>query len=367
MKKRELLVFAGQSNMMGAGAYPPRAEIRAKDSWEYLYRNAHLGAGKGSFRPAGYPCGEFLYRDAAAAYPDGRADRPSPLAEYAKNTYFAPSMSNLKNENGHETWPFSVFSEANFTPAPALPPILAEEWERLGHVCAYTHAAKGSTSILHYFDDDMVREYAEAIAGKSGGGVPPGLTHEANDMTHGASACFRRKCEAFFRESAERFPDDDTSVRCLLWLQGESDKTMKTAEYRTLLEVFWRRLRQIGFTHFLCVRVGFFGDRRVVNIMKAQEEFCAAAPDAFIVTRACSLMPLAGQPPEWYTRAPEEEYLNCRDSFFGFPNQHINEKGFRVIARRSAENMERILTRHELPVPEEETVRDLCEPDAANP
>ena len=86
MKKRELLVFAGQSNMMGAGAYPPRAEIRAKDSWEYLYRNAHLGAGEGSPRPAVYPCGEFLYRDAAAAYPDGRADLPSPLAEDAKNT-----------------------------------------------------------------------------------------------------------------------------------------------------------------------------------------------------------------------------------------------------------------------------------------
>ena len=184
MKKRELLVFAGQSNMMGAGAYPPRAEIRAKDSWEYLYRNAHLGAGKGSFRPAGYPCGEFLYRDAAAAYPDGRADRPSPLAEYAKNTYFAPSMSNLKNENGHETWPFSVFSEANFTPAPALPPILAEEWERLGHVCAYTHAAKGSTSILHYFDDDMVREYAEAIAGS----IMAGGSEDASSSTQQSTA-----------------------------------------------------------------------------------------------------------------------------------------------------------------------------------
>ena len=38
MKKRELFVFAGQSNMMGAGVYPPRQNIEVNNSFEYLQK-----------------------------------------------------------------------------------------------------------------------------------------------------------------------------------------------------------------------------------------------------------------------------------------------------------------------------------------
>ena len=42
MKKRLLMVYAGQSNMMGAGVYPPKSEIHTRDSFEYLHKNIRI-------------------------------------------------------------------------------------------------------------------------------------------------------------------------------------------------------------------------------------------------------------------------------------------------------------------------------------
>jgi hypothetical protein len=73
--------------------------------------------------------------------------------------------------------------------------------------------------------------------------------------------------------------------------------------------------------------------------MKAQEEFCKDTPDAFMMTRAYSLMPYVGQEQsEWFNEIPTEEYQYCRDSFYGFGNQHVNEKGHLLLAKRLAEN-----------------------------
>ena len=38
-----------------------------------------------------------------------------------------------------------------------------------------------------------------------------------------------------------------------------------------------------------------------------------------------------------------EEYFGCRDSYFGFNNQHINEKGFKIISEAVCNNVYKIL------------------------
>lgn len=358
MKQRQLFVFAGQSNMMGACVYPPRWKGHNRDSYEYVHKGVRMGEKEGSFRKAGFPCGEFVYCDLNAAYPEGAApDALSEMTDYRVNTYFVASMCNLADEATHTTNPFAVYSERSFIPGPTLAPYLAHEWEKRGHACAYAHIAKGAVSILHYFDDEMTDRYNRKVK-------DAGLSFEArmaNDMSKGASAYFAQKCTDFFRDSRKAFPEDDTSQRCLFWLQGEGDAAMEAAEYRILLETLWERARQIGFTHFFCVRVGYFGNEGILRVMKAQEDFCATTADAYMLTRACSLIPFAGQEESWFLSKPGEEYQLCRDSFFGFENQHINEKGFLLAATHAAENLERVLILGQLPVLEAENIRGMTE------
>jgi len=52
-------------------------------------------------------------------------------------------------------------------------------------------------------------------------------------------------------------------------------------------------------------------------------------------------------------------HLPDGDSFFGFDNNHINEKGFSVIASHAVENLSRVLTQGLPPVLEEENIKTL--------
>ena len=63
--KRELFVFAGQSNMMGAAVYPPQMPINMDKSYEYKHKPKRLGAPRGKFVSTVYPVGEFSYKDMA--------------------------------------------------------------------------------------------------------------------------------------------------------------------------------------------------------------------------------------------------------------------------------------------------------------
>lgn len=362
IKKRELFVFAGQSNMMGAGVFPPKTVINVSNSFEYLHKGVRMGEPKGRFRTAGFPCGEYTYSDLKKAYPhDMFFDIKSELQDHTNNAYFDVSMSNLKNEDEKTVIPFPEFSENNFVPAPAIPPYAAQMWEEMGHLMAYAHIAKGGVSILHYFSDDMLAQYHSLIEKKCNelnveGPEPLVLT----DMCRGASNYFRQKTTCFFKDSENRFKNEDLSSRCLVWLQGESDANLTTLQYKTLLEVFWSTYKKLGFTHFMCIRVGYFGSDGITSVMKAQEEFCEENSDAYMMTRAYSLMPYAGQSQkDWYVKLPDEEYQYCRDSFFGFDNQHINEKGHIVLAKRFVENLNRILYLHKQPVLENELVKAL--------
>ena len=326
--KRPLFVFAGQSNMMGAAVYPASEQITFQNSAEYLHKPRRLGAPCGEFKTFGFPTGEFSYIDLDAAY-GSRPDQPSTLADYANNTYFCPSMANLDNDRDKSTFPFATFSEADNRAAASLPPYLVQGWESQGLACAYAHIAKGGVGIRHY-------------------------------LKGGAADYFDQKSTDFFADAAARYPEDDTSERVLFWLQGESDSdTLNGYEtYYQALRTFWERCKTLGFTKFLIVRVGYWGDPNIAAIMRAQEDFCAETANAFILTRAGSYLHFQGEPNDWCD-ATGEEFEQGRDSFFGFGNQHINEKGFRTIARYALPNLLRILQEGKDPILEPEHITAL--------
>ena len=94
--------------------------------------------------------------------------------------------------------------------------------------------------------------------------------------------------------------------------------------------------------------------------MKAQEEFCEENNDAYMMTRAYSMMPYAGQSQsDWYIKQPDDEYQYCRDSFYGFDNQHINEKGHILLAERFIQNLHGLLYMNKQPVLETELIKQM--------
>jgi len=210
--RRDLFVFAGQSNMMGAAVYPPKKELYVKDSYEYKHKPRCSGMPKGSFVPAGYPVGEFSYVDMQRAYAPDMIDETgkSKLSDYRANTYFCPSMSSLVSEGDKTTLPFSEFSEATAQNGATLAPFIAEEWEKLGYSCAYAHIAKGSIRIAHYMTDDMAAEYSRRMK----------KFNQAHDTCFaevipsdpqmaGAADYFLQKCKDFFKDAKVEFPNDD--------------------------------------------------------------------------------------------------------------------------------------------------------------
>lgn len=363
--KRDLFVFAGQSNMMGAAVYPPKNKILIEKSLEYKHKARRLGASAGEFVPAGYPAGEFSYADVASAYAFGRVNEEgkSLLSDYARNTFFCPSMYSLRSDKEKTEFPFAAFSEATAPEGATLAPLLAQEWERVGGACAYAHIAKGGVSLSHFMTDEMVEEYARRITAYNQANGTEYLPTLPTRM-EGAANYFFEKCRDFFLDAEASFSDDDLNDRCFFWLQGESDANDSVLEYETKLELLWNELKSAGFTHFFCIRVDFFGKDTIYHVMKAQESFVSKHSDAYMLTRAASYLPYAGQnEAEWFLTPPTEEYGNCRDSFFGYANQHINEKGFALIAKHAAENLVRVLMEGKEPLLEEENIKALVRKD----
>lgn len=360
--KRDLFVFSGQSNMMGASVFPPKTEITLARSFEYKHKARRLGAQQGEFSAAVYPIGEFSYKDMAAAYASSLVDATgkSRLKNYIENTYFCPSMSNLKSEEERTVHSFSEFSEATAVNGASLAPFLAWQWERCGEACAYAHIAKGGVSIDYFLTDEMAAEYARRIRilnRERQMRLSPQILE--NGRMPGAADYFFEKCKHFFEDAEARFSGDEMKNKCFFWLQGEADVGRTELEYEVKLDILWSHLRQIGFTHFFCLRVGFFGTPSVSRVMKAQENFVSRHEDAYMLTRAASYFVHPENGEDWFITPPDVRYLYCRDSFYGFSNQHINEKGFFVLAEDAVKNLYRVLVLGGACIPEEENVRAL--------
>ena len=328
--KRPLFVFAGQSNMMGAAVRPASEQVYYKNSFEYLHNPRRLGADRGEFKTYGFPTGEFVYKDMVKAYGENyKPGMKSTLNNYSDNSYFNPSMNDIKDEETKERYSFYHFSESNLRMSVSPAPLMVKGLEDAGYACAYTHIARGGVSINYYLSGTAEERFYEKIAD-------------------------------FFKDSEERFAGDDMSERVLFWHQGESDREMDHDTYVARLETFWERAKKAGFTKFCMIRVGFWGDENIAEVMRAQETFCAKTEDAYMVTRAASFLEWAPENPEgWICGELDDEFKMGRDSFYGFDNQHINEKGFKTIAKYAVPNIIRIVYEGSEPILEDEKINAL--------
>lgn len=359
--ERPLFVFAGQSNMMGACVYPPYKQIIFQDSYEYIHKPKRFGVQIGGFKKEGFPCGEFSYKDLDKAYGQIRDyTQKSRMTNYKENAFFCPSISNLDSKVEKTVKDFSVFSEETASVGVALPPYLVQAWEKYGQKCVYTHIAKGSISIQYYFDKAMIEAVNERINQFNLVNSKKLIYQKAEKESCDASAYFTKKVMDFFSDVEQQFQKEDLKTRVFFWLQGESDANMDKDLYKIYLQILWLRLQSLGFTHFFCIRVGWWGNDSIRSIIQAQEEFCSENPKVYMLTRVNSFMPLYGQVEEnWFIEKPQEEFYNCRDSFFGFNNQHINEKGFQIISKYAIKNMIRILIEGKDPIIEKENLKCL--------
>lgn len=328
--KRPLFVFAGQSNMMGAASLPASEQIFLDNSFEYMHKAKRFNGKTGTFRNYGFPCGEFSYKNLEEAYGPGADENSiSSLDNYQNTTYFCPSMCIAEDLEKKTHCTYEVFSEANNRMAASLPPFIAKELEKAGYACAYVNISKGSAPIDYY------------------------VKGEAADY-------FDKKVTDFFEDSKVQFPNDDMSEKVFVWLQGESDALNGYEYYKNALVTLWNKLKSVGFTKFFMVRVGFWGNEKIADVMRAQEDFCTENDGAFMITRVCSFFEWFGYDSDtWLPKDMPEEFTACRDSFHGFNNQHINEKGFKVIAKYAVPNIIRILFDGKAPALEEEKVLPL--------
>lgn len=328
--KRPLFVFAGQSNMMGAPVFPAKEQIYYKNSSEYLHKRRRFGESRGVFKTYGFPVGEFSYSDLKQAYGENyTADSLSLLDEYGENAFFNPSLCNIKDEKEKTTYNFSFFNETNMPQAPAMPPYIVKGLEDNGYCCAYTHIAKGGVPIKYYLGGKQFDYFAE-------------------------------KTLAFFEEAEEKYKDDDMSEKIFVWHQGESDRENTTEYYKDALYKLWDKCKALGFTKFFMVRVGYWCDDGIFNIMKAQEEFCKECPDAYMITRVASFIPWHDRKDsDLFIKELDEEFLYTRDSLYGYGNCHINEKGFKAIAKYAVPNIIRILFEGKEPILEKELVKKM--------
>lgn len=328
--KRPLFVFAGQSNMMGAASLEAKNRFSLQKSYEYLHKAKRLGAPMGQFKKEAFPSGEFSYKNLETAYGNEKdSSAKSTLADYTANTFFCPAMSNGIDESKRQELGFQEFSEATAKAGPCFAPCFVKELEEAGYPCAYTHIAKGSIGINYYLEGD-------------------------------AADYFSEKVSDFFHDSEAFFPTDDLTEKVFVWHQGESDTGFSCDDYKTALKCLFEKTKALGFTKFFICRVGYWGNEKISDIMKAQEEFCHEEKDAFMITRVASFFPFPNQKNEdWFVTPIEDEYQQCRDSFLGYCNNHINEKGFQIMAKHAAPNAIRILFEGKEPVLEQEKIIPL--------
>ncbi len=349
--KYDLFVFAGQSNMMGACVLPPKHRLDIKYCKEYKYKSVYLGGKTGEFVTVGYNNGEFLYKNIKAAYGDADENGKSRVNDYGKNTYFVSAMSNLNSVSEKSTNQFSIYSESEKNSACSIVPYFCENWEQLGQAAIVAHVAKGGVTASYYFSKEMTEEY-NLFAVKNG--YEPIVGDEA------AETVYCEKCKAFFKDAEKVYGHDNIGEKILIWHQGESDSGNSCAEYKQKLNIFWKKAKKLGFDRFFIIRCGFWYTHETCHIMRAQEEFCRENKETHIISRSISFMPdpyFMDSLEDYYIKEPEKKYFFCRDSYYGYDNSHINERGFMLAAKEAAQNAYRIMKENKEPDLKEDIVK----------
>lgn len=353
-KDVDLFVFAGQSNMMGAAVLEPKDNSFTNMAVEYKYMPRARGAERGYFVLPQNPAGEFHYINLKQAYGSKLRDLSyeSTMNDFMTNSYFWPAIS-----NGKATW--TSQSEAKHYAAASIPPYFVTDYAQYGHASVFAHMALGSAQITHFFNTDMMQRYNTLVADFN---AQNGTNYAKLSSLTGAGAAFDKRYKAMVEDYQTYAPEDNVKNKCLVWLQGESDAAFSYDEYKLKMKVFWEHLQELGFTHFFVLRVGYWKYPTILNVIRAQEDFCAENENCYIVTRAPSLVPYPDVTTEnWWIREPDEAYSECRDSELieGNTNYHFNEKAMKLFAKRAADNIHRILHLGQDPVLEEENIQGM--------
>jgi len=314
---------------MGAAVYEASEQIYFDNSFEYLHNPKRRGAKSGVFKKYGFPTGEFSYKNLELAYSDEMVEYgKSTMKKYFENTFFCPSLNNLVSDVEKKVCSFDALCEKDERRSVSLAPFIIKGLEDEGIYSAYTHIAKGRVPINYY-------------------------------LSGCAADYFDQKVTDFFKDAEIKFANEEIGEKILVWHQGEADAKNGYDAYFSSLEKLWSKAKKLGFTKFLIIRVGFFGNEAIDQIMKAQEDFCDKTENAYVITRVCSFMKYFGHDDEkWIAPYENDEFLYCRDSFYGFKNQHINEKGFRTITKYAVPNIIKVLN-GEVPVLEKERIFSL--------
>ena len=154
-------------------------------------------------------------------------------------------------------------------------------------------------------------------------------------------------------------PNAKINNKCFFFLQGESDSDNSYVEYKLKLRVLFEHIQALGITHFFILRVGFWDNENIINVIKAQEDFCLENQNCYIISRAPSLVdhPFTSKE-NWWIEEPSEEYQNCRDNLVN-GNNHFNEKAMQLFATNSAKNVHRVLYLGLEPQVEKENIKLL--------
>lgn len=169
----------------------------------------------------------------------------------------------------------------------------------------------------------------------------------------------QKKGKSFLKEAYERYGKDKIASRVFVWLQGESNHGDSTEKYKAKMEKLHAKVTDMGFDVFTVIRVGYWFRKECSDIMRAQEEFCRENENCHILTRSMSFMTDVCNDSDtsgWYTHTPSDEYRHCRDSLNGYNNSHINAAGFRIVAKKAAGNLRRIIREGKEPLLEEDIV-----------
>jgi len=223
MKKADIIIFGGQSNMQGQTECLSESEV-VENAFEYKWMADLL-------TPLKNPVGETVTVN--------------------KTPGFGPYL----NMPAHPWLENHVLGAACYGYTNMVPSFCRAYIKEKNRTVIAVHAAKGSTKISYW--------------------LPGTIGFE----------CIKEKALAAIEKAKEEFEIGNIFFAWLQG-ESDACASVKKDEYKEMLLSLWEGLKEIGVQKFGIVRVGrFAGDERDDEIINAQEEICEEQNDFIMLTR----------------------------------------------------------------------------------
>ena len=110
---------------------------------------------------------------------------------------------------------------------------------------------------------------------------------------------FFEKTRDLILDSEQKFKGESLENKCFFWLQGEQDAEQPKSLYKLYLSVLWEELKALGFTHFFCIRVGYWFNDGIAAIMLLPESWRYYLGNPAVAARTMELKNIfPGETPE---------------------------------------------------------------------